>query len=135
MYQQQNPHWSSSCCTDGLVVCLQRRISECYGPLLQLVKGLRNPQEAQDAIPAELIQNPLARQQRLRQLVQVRERGQAEAWVSDVGLQLCLQARDRGGQSSSMVTVSPVTVERRVVQVDNEICGGLGIHRLHGTSK
>eukprot|EP00891_Asterochloris_glomerata_P006724 jgi/Astpho2/6724/Aster-06743 len=92
----------------------ERRISECYGPLLQLVKGLRNPQEAQDAIPAELIQNPLARQQRLRQLV--RERGQAEASVSDVGLQPCLQARDRGGQSSSVVTVSPVTVERQVVQ-------------------
>ena len=57
-----------------LLSALQRRISECYGPLLQLVKGLRNPQDAQDALPAELVQNPLARQQRLRQLVQVRRR-------------------------------------------------------------
>ena len=108
--------------TNGFVVCVQRRISECYGPLLQLVKGLRNPEDAQDALPAELIQNPLARQQRLRQLVQVRGRGQAEASVSNVGWHQCLQTRCRGGQSSFVVTVSPVTVERQAAQGGNDHC-------------
>ena len=49
------------------------------------------------------------------------------ASVPDVGLQRRLQTRCRGGHSSVVVTVSLVTVERQVVQVENEILCGLGV--------